>query len=1302
MTTWNESDKSSTVFISGGLTASSTGTSAGAVRSTDAVNVGKIYFEVFWQNGTGSGTACGITRASAAIDAIGVIANGALVYANGSVWFNGSSTGISLWGGGSIDGTICFAVDFTASRLWARLNGGNWNNDAGANPATNTGGIDISAMFPTNAAYACATFNSASPTTTINFGANTFAYGIPSGFAGWTVPPGPEGSADAGLNRTLAALTLSGFGNGPAAPTVITWDAANKHPTQITLSGGNKIATSSAGSGTTNAAVRATQAISTTRKEYFEITVSGTVGQYLSIGIVSGSVSLTGNMNIGGSSGAALGNRLNAGQTVTYINGVVAAGTVYTNFSSGNVIRIAVDRAANKMWWANGNTTWSGSAVWIGSGGTTDDPATGTGGANISAVTGAIYPAASSAWTGDVCTINGGDTAFAYAVPSGFVGISAPLASSDARLTQVAQELWLQPLADARLTQVALELWGSVATTTVGTGALTATFGTATLAATGVLSTPVSYDRTGTLTRTLGPLTIVAAGRRPSGQLEPFTFQNTTLVATATLKTGGILNQTLAPLLLNPPATGAEKFGSLDATLAPLTLAGLGTSLSGRLDAILAALTLAGTGGVAKTGKLEDRKPLAALTLSGHAAVANRGTLGATLGPARMLALGGLSSVAPGTPGVVSQQMFFFAWTDEASVFDSSMLREDESVFSFELAHEEADFPSLRLDLKNPKVGLLAAGRNVWCWFSWRDPASGLIEPLFHGRLIGIPEDLHDEVVRLQFVARPSNYIEWKNIVAEGLKGRPFWDPVWIAEGDTDPDTVLEARPSAWHIDRVSLAVTASDTIIGEDGTLAITADDHFYDALKISYGDTPLRRVDVTGTVTWTQEGTGVVDITRQVYDQFVFAGSPYEYPMVSSFTGDGLLSDWPGPGDSIGGGWSMDATALALQATWQNAWLLSIAYVSPVLSTAQEVITPGYYQWGGGWAGAGIMGWKPAVTRDREFVSAHETIGTVFPLLPISTTFTVRWEASRARTEIVRFSMTADTQPLLVDPGDDETDKIDLSSDFVGQPVDPGGALPLGSLLRNSYFNTDRGSASVEYLIMLARAKMLARARAVSLSVETPFGFATRLSCRQNATVFDPRLPGGQGTGKVTRYALSIDGDSGEAKAEITLGCTIGRGQTVTPDPGEETYGEPDWSNDYQAMDGATLDAGTGDILYESFDDLDVVDDDGLDLMRMTPDRVIQALTVWDGPDTQQNTLNSFYRMYTPPGVEQLPPEMGVPVGTYSAPETPTEMLSKIPTVVDLQLVPISNQSFETTWEPAVSALMVPKTIDLEAPYP
>jgi len=194
-----------------------------------------------------------------------------------------------------------------------------------------------------------------------------------------------------------------------------TWNPSDKNAA-IALSGGNLTATSSAGSGSANAAVRATNPISATIKTYFEVTVSGTVGQYLSIGVMNGSATLSN--NVGAVNGASMVNKLD-GSFKFYVNASEDFSGPYPNLVSGQVIRVAIDRANNKMWVAVNNNTWSGSAVWMGSGGTTDDPATGVGGKSISPVTGAIYPAISSAWTGDVCTLNPGPT-FAYPVPTGF------------------------------------------------------------------------------------------------------------------------------------------------------------------------------------------------------------------------------------------------------------------------------------------------------------------------------------------------------------------------------------------------------------------------------------------------------------------------------------------------------------------------------------------------------------------------------------------------------------------------------------------------------------------------------------------------------------------------------------------------------------------------------------------------------------------------------------------------------------------------------------------------------------------
>jgi hypothetical protein len=61
---------------------------------------------------------------------------------------------------------------------------------------------------------------------------------------------------------------------------------------------------------------------------------------------------------------------------------------------------------------------------------------------------------------------------------------------------------------------------------------------------------------------------------------------------------------------------------------------------------------------------------------------------------------------------------FYFAWVDAGTPFDSSLFREDETVLSFDLAHAEGQIPTLSVEIKNPRVGLLAPGRKQWAWFS--------------------------------------------------------------------------------------------------------------------------------------------------------------------------------------------------------------------------------------------------------------------------------------------------------------------------------------------------------------------------------------------------------------------------------------------------------------------------------------------------------------------------------------------------------------------------------------------------------
>lgn len=91
-------------------------------------------------------------------------------------------------------------------KVWARVNGGDWNADPTANPATDTGYYhttlyDGAPMFATNQ------IGSTNDIVTMNYGASAFAFGVPSGFtAGW-----PDGTGHATINPAdEVGATISG------------------------------------------------------------------------------------------------------------------------------------------------------------------------------------------------------------------------------------------------------------------------------------------------------------------------------------------------------------------------------------------------------------------------------------------------------------------------------------------------------------------------------------------------------------------------------------------------------------------------------------------------------------------------------------------------------------------------------------------------------------------------------------------------------------------------------------------------------------------------------------------------------------------------------------------------------------------------------------------------------------------------------------------------------------------------------------------------------------------------------------
>lgn len=180
---WNPSDKSASVVLSNGdLWAYASAANQGVRGKVPAAN--KFYFEVTNSGGFSGNT--GIATATANLTTIAINGIGGAVCNanNGAIWINNTTAQASL--GAIANGDVlCVAVDRTNQRIWFRKNGGIWNNNASADPATNVGGLNISALFASVPPYPFAGFGIAgvNKNQVANFGASAFAQAIPSGFS---------------------------------------------------------------------------------------------------------------------------------------------------------------------------------------------------------------------------------------------------------------------------------------------------------------------------------------------------------------------------------------------------------------------------------------------------------------------------------------------------------------------------------------------------------------------------------------------------------------------------------------------------------------------------------------------------------------------------------------------------------------------------------------------------------------------------------------------------------------------------------------------------------------------------------------------------------------------------------------------------------------------------------------------------------------------------------------------------------------------------------------------------------------
>lgn len=633
----------------------------------------------------------------------------------------------------------------------------------------------------------------------------------------------------------------------------------------------------------------------------------------------------------------------------------------------------------------------------------------------------------------------------------------------------------------------------------------------------------------------------------------------------------------------------------------------------------------------------------------------------------------------------------YFAWVDASeTTFGAEHIRYDDYILKFDIVQEEGKLPTATLDIKNPGA-LLAAGRKQWAWIAFDDGSD--VVPKFFGRIVAVPSSIFDPVITINFIGKPLDYLARKLALAATLKADPdYYDPIFIdPKYWDDPDTILEARSAAWHHDPVSHEVTISDYLVGEAGVAEFLATEVVRGSVRYSIGEAPKASVKMDAGVVWTQSAAGGITLPPLI---------------VSSFTGQGLLGDWPKAGSQLDGGWSVQSSSAV------DKYKADAAYIKPT-----------NYSWknankdhSNGDAMSVNMSqnypvlFGPAVEINKSVTESFtigdpETGRAASMSIQSSSTFiaqslivlnmTLGYGAKRDRSEHIRFTLTADLQPILTDAGGtDDIEILTLSGADVGTVVGSDINIAIGDAARRSFFPTDRGQQAVIYVLNVARAHLVQGLRVVSVSFDFPFHFGLSLSCRHNALLHDPAVPSGSALGKITKLTLSGEGRSGRFVGNLEMGCATGLGAAVEAVGGDPTYVDADvLGPETQVFDNRVVVLGTGDLGFSR--PVDAADDDGVSF-PLSRDQAVVRYQVVTGTVSQADavTAASSPRAFPTNAIRSTPELLD---GAQQQAVITNDVFKDAGIWVELELKPLTNGPFEAAYDLSVTHLSVPAQVDL-----
>jgi hypothetical protein len=250
---------------------------------------------------------------------------------------------------------------------------------------------------------------------------------------------------------------------------------------------------------------------------------------------------------------------------------------------------------------------------------------------------------------------------------------------------------------------------------------------------------------------------------------------------------------------------------------------------------------------------------------------------------------------------------------------------------------------------------------------------------------------------------------------------------------------------------------------------------------------------IEVTLHAQWLQYASGTIDL-----GPILVESNPYQ--QIETFTGEHFAKyQWPKPGRSLG----------------QNSGYYVVD--SELTPMTRPLSAP-----------------LPLVTASDSDSSKHPPIYAQCQYFYPKLVTTWRYQCNRH--EYAIFSLKQKLQNLSL-TSRNSTKKLHLTLADL-QSLSPSEFQPH----QPSFFTTARGHSAIAHALDIARAHLVASARAITIYLQVPFASALEISTQHMLSFQHPELPYGKIRGKVIRYHLVMNGTTGEQVAHVWIGACIG----------------------------------------------------------------------------------------------------------------------------------------------------------------